>query len=236
MAHATRLPRRDATRLTRREPAVQLRTDPELRIRPRFKLPDWLSLASWSFGGLVFSFPTNTVTIPGLVRASSILRTAKKLVQDKITLKFIPIDLNNVVFVSMTEASFGKKPKRASQLEYLTLITERAILDDRARANILELDSRSKKIHRLVKSTLAAESAAMSFVFERFIFAYAVYSKTMQTDLLLGSLCLKILFISPSNSTRDDSLLGNDIALGLATDYKRYFQPLQFARLARLPR
>ena len=58
MAHATRLPRRDATRLTRREPAVQLRTDPELRIRPRFKLPDWLSLASWSFGGLFSSFPT----------------------------------------------------------------------------------------------------------------------------------------------------------------------------------
>ena len=57
MAYATRLPRRDATRLTRREPAVQLRTDPELRIRPRFKLPDWLSLASWSFEGLFSSFP-----------------------------------------------------------------------------------------------------------------------------------------------------------------------------------
>ena len=56
MDHATRLPRRDATRLTRREPAVQLRTDPELRIRPRFKLTDWLSLASWFFGGLFSSF------------------------------------------------------------------------------------------------------------------------------------------------------------------------------------
>ena len=32
VAHATRLPRREATRLTRREPNVQLRTDPELRI------------------------------------------------------------------------------------------------------------------------------------------------------------------------------------------------------------
>ena len=57
MAHATRLPRRDATRLTRREPTVQLRTDPELRIRPQFKLPDWLLLASWSFEGLFSSFP-----------------------------------------------------------------------------------------------------------------------------------------------------------------------------------
>ena len=58
MAYATRLPRRAATRLPRREPTVQLRTDPELRIRPQFKLPDWLSLASWSFGGLFSSFPT----------------------------------------------------------------------------------------------------------------------------------------------------------------------------------
>ena len=58
MAYATRLPRRDATRLPRREPTVQLCTDPELRIRPQFKLPDWLLLASWSFGGLFSSFPT----------------------------------------------------------------------------------------------------------------------------------------------------------------------------------
>ena len=57
MAHATRLPRRDATRLTRREPTVQLRTDPDLRIRPQFKLPGWLLLASWSFGELFSSFP-----------------------------------------------------------------------------------------------------------------------------------------------------------------------------------
>ena len=39
---------------------MQLRTDPELRIRPQFKLPDWLLLASWSFGGLFSSFPTRT--------------------------------------------------------------------------------------------------------------------------------------------------------------------------------
>ena len=58
MAYATRLTRRDATRLPRREPTVQLRTDPELRVRLHFKLPDWLLLAIWSFGGLFSSFPT----------------------------------------------------------------------------------------------------------------------------------------------------------------------------------
>ena len=58
MAYTTFLPRRDASRLTRREPTVQLRTDPELRIGPPFKLPEWLLLASWCFGGLFSSFPT----------------------------------------------------------------------------------------------------------------------------------------------------------------------------------
>ena len=47
-----------ATRMPRREPTVQLRTDTELRIRPQFKLPDWLLLAGWSFGRLFSSFPT----------------------------------------------------------------------------------------------------------------------------------------------------------------------------------
>ena len=56
MAHATRLPRIDTMRLTLRESTVQLHTDSELRIRPQFKLPDWLLLASWSFERLFSSF------------------------------------------------------------------------------------------------------------------------------------------------------------------------------------
>ena len=57
----------------------------------------------------------NTATIAELVRANSVLRTAKKLVQDKITLKFLPLDLKNVVFVSVTDASFAGQPNGGSQ-------------------------------------------------------------------------------------------------------------------------
>ena len=63
----------------------------------------------------------NTATIAELVRANSVLRTAKKLVRGKITLKFLPLDLNNVVFVSVTDASFAGQPNRGSQLGYATL-------------------------------------------------------------------------------------------------------------------
>ena len=62
----------------------------------------------------------NTATIAALVRANSVLRTAEKLVQDKITLKFLPLDLNNVVFVSVTDASFAGQPNGGSQLGYAT--------------------------------------------------------------------------------------------------------------------
>ena len=75
--------------------------------------------------------------IAELVRANSVLRTAKKLVEDKITLKFLPLDLDNVVFVSVTDASFAGQPNGGPQLEYVTLMAERSILDGSARANLL---------------------------------------------------------------------------------------------------
>ena len=53
--------------------------------------------------------------------------------------------------------------------------TEHSILGGSARANLLNWES--KKIHRVVNSTLAAETAAMSFEFERSIFARAVFSE-----------------------------------------------------------
>ena len=60
------------------------------------------------------------VTIAELVRANSVLRAAKKLAQDKITLKFLPLDLNNVVFASVTDTSFAGQPNGGSQLGYAT--------------------------------------------------------------------------------------------------------------------
>ena len=106
---------------------------------------------------------------------NSVLRTVNKLVQDKITLKFLPLDLDNVVFVSVTDASFAGQPNGGSQLGYTTLMAERSILDGLARDNLLGWGP--KKIHRVVKSTQAAEAAAISFGLDRSIFARAVYSE-----------------------------------------------------------
>ena len=58
----------------------------------------------------------NVATIAELVRASPILRIAKKLVSDKVTLKFALLDLKKAVFVSVTYASFAGQPNGGSQL------------------------------------------------------------------------------------------------------------------------
>ena len=103
MAHATGLLRRDATRLTRRKTTVQLRTDPELRIRPQFKLPDWLLMASWSFGRLLSSFSITAdkpVANRGFcfsagLHKNSFVRACKGIFSELLLLGFGDRDANN---------------------------------------------------------------------------------------------------------------------------------------------
>ena len=145
----------------------------------------------------------------------------KKLVQDQVTLKFVPLDLKNIVFVSVTDASFAGQPNGGSQLGYATLMAERSILDGSARANLL--DWGSKKIHRVVKSTLAAEAAAMSFGFDRSIFARAVYAEINGGRSTAWQKMSKDIPLAIQLADHAGHLPGNDIALGLATDCKSLF-------------
>ena len=163
----------------------------------------------------------NTATIAELVRANSVLRTAKKLVDDKMTLKFIGLDLSNIAFISVTDASFAGQPKGGSQMGYATIMAEKGILDGVARTNLL--DWGSKKIHRVVKSTLAAEAAAMSFGFDRCIFARAVFSEIHAGRSTAWQLMSKDIPLAIQLADHAGHLPGGDIDLGLATDCKSLF-------------
>ena len=163
----------------------------------------------------------NVATIAELVRASSVLRTAKKLVSDKVTLKFVPLDLKNVVFLSVTDASVAGQPSGGSQLGYATQVAERSILDGSARANLP--DWGSKKVHRVVKSTLAAEAAAMSFGFDRSIFARAVFPEINAGRSTAWQFLSKDIPLAIQLADHAGHLPGGDIALGLATDCKSFF-------------
>ena len=100
-------------------------------------------------------------------------------------------------------------------------MAERSILDGSARANLL--DWGSKKIHRVVKSTLAAEAAAMSFGFDRSIFARPVYSEINAGRSTAWQIMYKDIPLAIELADHDGHLPGNDIALGLATACKSLF-------------
>ena len=120
---------------------------------------------------------------------------------------------------SVTDASFAGLPSGGSQLGYATLMmAERSILDGSACANLLGWGS--KKIHRVVKSTLAAEAAAMSFGFDRSIFARAVFSETNAGRSIAWQPMSKDIPLAIQLADHAGHLPGGDIALGLATDCK----------------
>ena len=162
----------------------------------------------------------NTATVAELVRANSVLRTAKKLVKE-IALNFVPLNLKDIVFSSVTDASFAGQPNGGSQLGFAILIGDRAILEGSGKANML--DWGSKKIHRVVKSTLAAEAAAMSFGFDRAIYARAVFSEIIGGRTTSWKISSKDIPVALQLCDKNGFLPGNDRDLGLATDCKSLF-------------
>ena len=74
-----------------------------------------------------------------------------------------------------------------------------------------------------MKSTIAAEAAAMSFGFDSSIFARAAYSEINAGRSTAWQLMFKDIPLAIPLADRDGNLPGNDIALGLATDCKSLF-------------
>ena len=116
----------------------------------------------------------NVATVAELIEANGVLRKAKKLVATNI-LRFVPIKLESVTYISVTDASFAMQLGGASQMGLAVLMATSTILEGSDTASLLEW--LSKKTHRVVKSTLAAEAAAMSYGFDRTFFAREVYTE-----------------------------------------------------------
>ena len=71
---------------------------------------------------------------------------ARKLVLTKV-LKFVPTNLDQATFISLTDASFAGQPKGSSQMGLAVLMSTGMILEGSDTANMIEWHS--KKIHRL---------------------------------------------------------------------------------------
>jgi hypothetical protein len=161
----------------------------------------------------------NVATVAELIKANNVLRRAKKLVASNV-LKFLPLDLQDVTFVSVTDASFAMQLGGASQMGLAVLMSTSKILEGIDTANLLEWSS--KKIHRVVKSTLAAEAAAMSYGFDRTFFAREVF-----TEILFGR-DRRWKDVPPSapmaiQLTYESGFLDQNVAIGMATDCKSLY-------------
>ena len=71
------------------------------------------------------------------------------------------------------DASFMGQPREGSQQAYCIMLTTTELYDGRALTHLL--DWGSSKIHRKVKSTLAAEAASCSRAYDRAMYARAMY-------------------------------------------------------------
>jgi len=84
-------------------------------------------------------------------------------------IKYPPVDIQNCIIVTSFDASFAKEAEMKSQSGFLTFVSDQRIKHEPAKCCLIEYQS--TKIDRVVKSTMAAESAALSRALDRQLYA-----------------------------------------------------------------
>ena len=101
----------------------------------------------------------NSATIGTLVMANKVLHEAKRY--HEVTIKIQPIAPGDVRFLAFTDASFASKKSPDSQAGSIILATHKNI-DKNISCPVSPLAWGSKKIQKVVTSTLAAETMSLS--------------------------------------------------------------------------
>jgi hypothetical protein len=105
-------------------------------------------------------------TVSDMKHLNSIVKEAKSAdAQGQALIRFTPLDLDNLLVVTPFDASFAKEEGMKSQSGFMSLLTDRRILEGRAPAALVEFQS--ARISRVVKSTMSAESASLSLALDR---------------------------------------------------------------------
>ena len=151
---------------------IESLTDPEIEVGSRKKVDQlnkeeckilkrfsgqlaWaakLSRPDISFGSCEISVGVENSTVSDVVKLG---KTLRKLRQNNIQIKFVPLtDIGKCSIVVYSDASHANLKGSASQAGYVMFL-----VDSAGKANILKWQS--KKISRVIKSTLAAETLAL---------------------------------------------------------------------------
>ena len=126
---------------------------------------------------------TAEAQVKDLVRANWILRKAQEMGRNGECLIFrgnnIPDD--DVAIVGIHDASFAQQPGHSSQQGYLVLMSVGGAFTTPEKQPSMLIDWSSTKIHRVVRSTLAAEAASASHAHDRVTFV-----RVLIADVLFG--------------------------------------------------
>jgi hypothetical protein len=101
----------------------------------------------------------NSATVMTLIMANKTLHIAKK--HHDVTIKINPIAVNDLRFLAFSDASFASKTKPESYSGMIILATHKEISRNKS-CIISPLSWGTKKIQRVVTSTLSAEATALS--------------------------------------------------------------------------
>ena len=117
-------------------------------------------------------------TVPDLLRLNKVVRTAK-VIQSKIKIRSIPVE--HLRFMGVHDAAHANLEGGTSQQGHLIFAVHASITNCRAPVSVLSWQS--KKIKRVVRSSLAAETCSMSICLEHLDLIRTMLEQMTRSDL-----------------------------------------------------
>ena len=122
--------------------------------------------------------------VAGMVKANTTLRLAKQRVEagHGIFYPAGPADWSpkDLCVLGVHDASFAQQPGGASQQGYMVFVTHKNTVSARS-GPVWAVDWGSHKIHRVIRSTLAAEAASASHTYDKL-----TYIRTIMAEIFYG--------------------------------------------------
>ena len=128
---------------------------------------------------------------------------------DKLSLKYPKLNLNNLQLVVHSDASLNNLPNGGSQGGFIVMLGD-------AGGKVSPLQWQSKRIKRVVKSTLAAECLALEEAVDHAFYMKCIISEILNVDIPMHCSTDNQSLVDnlhSSNSVKEDKRLIQDIAL-----------------------
>jgi uncharacterized protein YrrD len=138
------------------------------------------------YGVSALAQKVNEATVQNVKEINRLIKLAKEeATAGRASITHRPVDLGQVCVVTYFDASLGKEDGYKSQAGLVTFVTDERTLTQETNANRVE--HQSKKISRVVKSSLAAESASLSMAVDKHLYARVLLQALMHGEGNIGA-------------------------------------------------